>query len=175
MIFADSPQAKGRIERLFETFQDRLIKEMRLEDIKTLEEANRFLEKYLPKFNKQFMVAVKKSSDYHRSAQGIKLDEILSIQTRRVLRNDRTIVHDSQWYQILAKTRAKEVMVVKYLNGRMAIKHNNNRLEYKPIEGSTKRVPQRAFRKALIRKYYQVPKDHIWRIGFKLKGSLTQN
>lgn len=175
LIFADSPQAKGRIERLFETFQDRLIKEMRLEDIKTLEEANRFLEKYLPKFNKQFMVAVKKSGDYHRSAQGIKLDEILSIQTRRVLRNDRTIVHDSQWYQILAKTRAKEVMVVKYLNGRMAIKHNNNRLEYKPIEGPTRRVAKPVFRKARIRKYYQVPQNHIWRIGFKLKGSLTQN
>ena len=175
LIFADSPQAKGRIERLFDTFQDRLVKEMRLENINTLEEANIFLEQYLPKFNKQFMVAVKKSGDYHRNAQGIELDEILSIQTPRVLRNDRTIVHDSQWYQILAKTRAKEVMVVKYLNGRMAIKHNNNRLEYKPIEGPKKRVAKPVFRKARIRKYYQVPKDHIWRIGFKLKGRLTPN
>jgi len=48
MIHAHSPQAKGRIERLFGTFQDRLIKEMRLAGIQTMEEANRFLGGYLP-------------------------------------------------------------------------------------------------------------------------------
>lgn len=175
LIFADSPQAKGRIERLFKTFQDRLIKEMRLENIKTLEEANQFLVRYLPKFNKQFMVMAKRGGDYHRGAAGINMDEILSIQTEHVLRNDRTVVHESQWYQVLARTRAKEVTVVKYLNGRMAIKHNNQRLEYKLIEGRPQRTVKPVQRKARVRKYYQIPKDHIWRVGFKLKGSLTQN
>lgn len=175
LIFADSPQAKGRVERLFETFQDRLIKEMRLERVKTVEEANKFLQGYLPKFNKQFMVAAKKSGDYHRDSRGIKLDDILSIQTQRVLRNDRTVVHEKQWYQVLAKTRAKTVTMCEYLNGRMAIKHNNNRLECKPIEGRPQRVVKPIVRKARVRRRYQVPKDSIWRIGFKLKGSLTQN
>lgn len=173
LIFADSPQAKGRIERLFETFQDRLTKEMRLEKIKTVEEANKFLQGYLPKFNRQFMVAAKRSGDLHRSAQGINLDEILSIQKEHVLRNDRTVVHEKRWYQVLAKTRAKRVMVCEYLNGRMAIKNGNNLLKYKPIESRPQRVAKPVKHKARVRKYYQVPKDHIWRLGFKLKGSLT--
>ena len=49
IIFAHSPQAKGRIERVFETLQDRLVKEMRLAGVRTLMEANKFLETYLPK------------------------------------------------------------------------------------------------------------------------------
>ena len=78
MIDADSPQAKGRVERLFGTFQDRLVKEMRLEGVKTKEEANKFLVKYLPKFNKKFNVAAKESGDYHRGAEGVDLNDILS-------------------------------------------------------------------------------------------------
>jgi transposase len=171
LIYAGSPQAKGRVERLFETFQDRLVKELRLENAKTVEEANKCLKVYLPKFNKQFMVAAKKSGDLHRGAQGINLDEILSIQTEKPLRNDRTIVHDKQWYQVLAKTRARKVTVYEYVNGQVAIKHNKNRLEYKLIEGRLPRIPN--IRKKRIRRYYQVPKNHIWRIGFKLRGSLT--
>jgi len=53
---ANSPQAKGRIERLFRTLQDRLVKEMRLRDIRTLEEANAFLEEYLSLYNRRFFV-----------------------------------------------------------------------------------------------------------------------
>jgi len=56
VIHANSPQAKGRIERLFGTFQDRVIKEMRLDRIKSIDEANRFLETYLPAYNKRFRV-----------------------------------------------------------------------------------------------------------------------
>ena len=56
VIHAHSPQAKGRIERLFGTFQDRLIKEMRLAGITTLEDANRFLAEYLPRYNHRFAV-----------------------------------------------------------------------------------------------------------------------
>ena len=173
LIYAGSPQAKGRIERLFETLQDRLIKEMRLENVKTVEEANKFLSEYLRKFNKQFMVAAKRSGDYHRNAQGIPIDEILSIQTQRVLRNDRTVVHEGQWYQVLAKTRAKQVTMCEYINGRMVIKHNNHRLEYKPIAGHPHRALKPSVRKARVRRYYQLPKKHIWRIGFKLTGSLN--
>ncbi len=56
LIYANIPQAKGRVERMFETLQDRLVKEMRLEGIKTLKEANSFLKKYLPIFNEKFNV-----------------------------------------------------------------------------------------------------------------------
>jgi hypothetical protein len=57
MIFANSPQAKGRIERLWGTFQDRLVSELRLAKVTTLEEANRFLPRYLARHNRRFAVA----------------------------------------------------------------------------------------------------------------------
>ncbi len=56
VIHADSPQAKDRVERLFRTLQNRLVKEMRLEKISTIEDANRFLTRYLPRHNKKFAV-----------------------------------------------------------------------------------------------------------------------
>ncbi len=173
VIYAHSPQAKGRIERLFETLQDRLVKEMRLEGIKTVEGANKFLREYLPKFNKRFMVAAKSRGDLHRDAKGMNLDEILSIQTDKVLRNDRTVVHDKQWYQVLVKTRAKKVTIYEYVDGRIAIKHNHSRLAYKPIEDRPPKVQTPKRCKIRTGRRYAPPKDHIYRMGFKLKGSLT--
>ncbi len=172
LIYAESPQAKGRVERVFDTFQDRLVKEMRLEGIKAVEEANKFLDRYLPKFNKKFMVPAKRSGNLHREARGINLDEILSIQTEHVLRNDRTIAHDKKWYQVLARTRARKVTVHEYFDGRMVIKYNDSRLEYKLIDGRSQRMTKPIARKARVRRYYQVPKDRIWRTNFKLVGSL---
>ena len=61
---AHSPQAKGRIERLFRTFQDRVVKEMRLRGIKTIEEANKFLLSYLPFYNKKFAVKPKEKKTF---------------------------------------------------------------------------------------------------------------
>lgn len=169
LIYAESPQAKGRVERMFGTLQDRLIKEMRLEGIKTLKEANEFLRRYLPGFNQKFNVAAKESGEYHQSTEGVDLDEILSIQTEHVLRNDRTVIHQKRLYQVLNKTRAQKVRVHEYLNGRMVIKHDKSRLQFKPINPR----PQKAvIRKVKGRRGYILPKDHIWRIGFKLKGSL---
>mgnify|MGYP001605338418 CR=1 FL=1 len=63
MIHAHSPQAKGRIERLFKTFQDRVIKEMRLAGITTMEEANRFLGGYLPIYNRRFAIRPAQAAD----------------------------------------------------------------------------------------------------------------
>ena len=166
---ADSAPAKGRVERLFGTSQDRLVKEMRLEEIKSKEEANKFLVRYLPRFNKKFNVAARESGDYHRSTEGIDLDEILSIQKEHVLRNDRTVIHDKQLYQILNRTRAQRVIVHEYLNGKMIIKNGKNRFQYKAIE---QREQKTVIRKVKARKFYRVPKVHIWRTGFKLKGSL---
>ncbi|MGR3309485.1 MAG: ISNCY family transposase [Candidatus Brocadiales bacterium] len=65
VIHANSPQGKGRIERLFGTLQDRLVKEMRLNGIKTKEEANKFLKDYLPKHNKKFKQKAAQGVDLH--------------------------------------------------------------------------------------------------------------
>lgn len=175
LIYANSPQAKGRVERVFETLQDRLTKELRLAEAAGCPEANVVLERYLDGFNKKFEVAAKRRGDLHRPAdKRIELDDILSFQTQRSLRNDRTVLHNNRWYQVLNRTRAQKVMVCDYLNGRMAIKFGNSRLEYKAIVGPVVRVKQKIFR-ARTRKHYVPPKDSYWRIGFKLPGSVRTN
>lgn len=103
-IFAQSPQAKGRVERLFDTLQDRLVKEMRLADIGTVEDANRFLtEKFLPTFNAKFSVAPASPSDLHQALteqERKHLPAIFSRQETRVVQNDFTFSFKNQWYQL---------------------------------------------------------------------------
>jgi len=172
LIYANSPQAKGRVERVFGTLQDRLTKELRLANASGCKEANSVLERYLESFNNKFQVPAKRKGNLHRSVdKRINLDDILSVQTQRSLRNDRTVLHNSRWYQVLNRTRAKGITVYEYLNGRMAIKYGNNRLDYKAIEGPIVRFKPKTF-KIRLRKRYVPPKDSYWRIGFRLPGSL---
>ena len=94
LILAYLPQAKGRIERLFHTFQDRVIKEMRLAEVSTLEVANRFLAGYLPMYNQRFSVSPAQTADLHRPRLARReLDRILCLKTTRCLRKDFTIAH----------------------------------------------------------------------------------
>lgn len=171
LIYAHSPQAKGRIERLFETFQDRLVKELRLEKVKTLKEANQFMIRYLSKFNERFSVIASQPGNLHRPVLGVNLDEILSTQKEHVLRNDRTFVHEKQWYQVLDRTRASKIIVHEYLNGRIAVKYGKSRLAYKSIEGPIPR--KKVVRKVKPRRSFVPPKGSYWRNGFKLTGSLS--
>lgn len=174
LIYANSPQAKGRVERVFGTHQDRLVKELRLAGAKTCEEADRVLKDYAPRFNQKFEVPAKERGDLHRPVdERIDVDEILSVQSEHVLRNDRTVMHQKRWYQVLTKTRAQRVKVCEYLNGRMAIKYDRTSLAYKLIEGP--RVKEVLARKVKPR-FRPVPeRGSYWRDGFKLKGSLTTN
>lgn len=92
-ITAHSAPAKGRVERSFAVAQDRLVKELRLEDISTIEAANRFLEeRWLPGYCEQRCVRQPRSpADAHRSAQGFDLDAILSRQETRTVMRDHTL------------------------------------------------------------------------------------
>lgn len=135
VIHAHSPQAKGRVERLFRTLQDRLVKELRLANAATIEQANIVLEKYLIDHNSRYMVAALKQANLHRRAPSSQeLDEILSISKEHVLRNDFTVAHEGQLYQVLNWTSAKKVIVREYVDGRLVIiGSHNNRLKYKII------------------------------------------
>jgi len=134
VIHADSPQAKGRIERLFETFQDRLIKEMRLALIRSLDEANRFLSGYLSIYNRRFSVKAAEGANLHRPIPaGLNLDDILCIKTQRALRNDFTVAHDGGLYQVHDRIRATRVTVEERLDGSTRITHQGRRLQYQPI------------------------------------------
>jgi len=164
VIHCNSPQAKGRIERLFGTFQDRVIKEMRLRDIKSKEEANRFLEEYLPVYNQRFGVSPAKEVNLHRKPKGIDLDRILSIRTERALRGDFTIAHNKQLYQIEntpPNTRVKSVVVEERIDGRMYITYNRLKLKYRKIDARPSKPKEQKLLKR--RKTYIPPRDHPWR------------
>jgi hypothetical protein len=165
---AHSPQAKGRIERLFRTFQDRVIKEMRLKGIRTIEEGNKFLEVYLPLYKKRFSVRPRKKEDLHRALpRGIDLDAILCIKTERTLRNDFTVAHNHKLYQIEEATKASKVIVQDRMDGSMRITYQGQALKFKEIKERPTRDKQLVVRKR--RKAYIPPADHPWR-RFKINN-----
>jgi len=172
LIHANSPQAKGRVERVLRTFQDRLIKEMRLRNINTKEQANKFLEEYLAKFNERFSIEPSNPTNLHRPIpKDIDLDRILSIRTKRALRNDFTIRHNKKLYQILdmpKSVRTKYVFVEERLNGKLYINYNGFTLKYKLIDTRPPK-PESPYKP---RNKYIPPKDHPWR-KFRLPGSLN--
>ena len=132
MLFAHSPQAKGRIERLFNTFQDRVVKEMRLKGVNTIEEANKFLVSYLPAYNRRFSVTPKKEESLHRPVN-VELDTVLCIKTERTLKNDHTIKLNGKLYQIEDSIRAKKVMVEELIDGSMRIRHKGAQVAFHEI------------------------------------------
>jgi len=183
VIHANSPQAKGRIERLFKTLQDRLVKEMRLEkNINTIEDANGFLQYYLPVYNKKFSIKAAKTADLHRAVpKGIEIDRMLCIKTKRVMRNDFTIAYNSKLYQIEDNVRAKDVIVEERIDGSMLITYKDRVLKYKEIKKPTK-CPSLRLRNTLakegtkpyvfaVRKNYKPSADHPWR-RFKLNEDI---
>jgi hypothetical protein len=164
VIHAHSPQAKGRVERAFRTFQDRLVKEMRLRGISTIEEANRFLEEYLPRYNKRFTVAPREAADLHRPVPaGINLDRVFSIKTERALRNDFTVAHDRKLYQIKDKVRAKKLTVEERLDGSLVITHKNRELKFEEIVTRPERTRKSSDHSPRHRRVHIPPADHPWR------------
>ena len=168
VIHANSPQAKGRIERLFGTFQDRLVKEMRLRGIGSIEEANRFLEEYLPGYNRRFAVCPRGKEDLHRPiGRGVKLEEVLCIKTERTLRNDSTVAYDHKLYQIEDNLRGKKVMVQEGLDGSLVMTYRGQRVRFREI--TTRPVkPQKELPVIVrIRRPSTPAPDHPWRRSFK--------
>jgi hypothetical protein len=142
VIHAHSPQAKGRVERLFKTFQDRLIKELRLAEIATLETANRFVADYLPTYNQRFSVQPAQTVDLHRPRPASRdLDRSLCRKTTRVVRRDWTVAHHGQLYQIRDNVRATQVQVEERIDGTMRMTHHGRPLTYQAIVARPLRVP----------------------------------
>ena len=134
LIPAHSPQAKGRVERLFKTVQDRLVKELRLAGVSTLEAANRFLDGYLPIDNRRFSVQPAQPADLHRPRPASReLDRSLCIKTTRCLRKDFTIAHQRGLYQIHDTIRASHVLVEERVDGTMQITHQGRPLGFHAI------------------------------------------
>lgn len=170
VIHANSPQAKGRVERLFKTLQDRLIREMRLQRVKSVEEANAFLDVYLPKHNKKFRKQARQKADLHRPAlHARELDRIFCIREERTIKNDFTIAYDGTLYQIEQPTRAKKVTVEERLDGSLHITHKGQDLRYRMItEQLPKKTPDQPL--MLAGKKPWIPSvNHPWRKPFLSK------
>jgi hypothetical protein len=139
LICANSPQAKGRVERLWGTAQDRLVKELRLSRCTTLMQANAVLEStFLPWFNRRCVVKPSSPNDAHRVlGRTHDLGAILSHQEKRVVTNDYTIRFENGIYQLLPPAwpgeRGGEVVVERRLDGSMKIRFKNRYLEYREV------------------------------------------
>lgn len=172
IINAHSPQAKGRIERLFQTLQDRLIKELRLKNISTIVEANKFLtEVFIPWFNNKFAVAPKNCNDIHTrpgEKELLQLPAILSIHDQRNVMNDYTVMHGGRLYQVdpkqptLIRTGDK-INVQTRVNGQIFIVKNNTELKFTEILQRPKKAL--AVKTEDGRRFGNKPAaDHPWKI-----------
>jgi len=161
VIHANSPQAKGRVERLFRTLQDRLIKEMRLAGVNRVEQANEFLKTYLPTFNNRFKVKPVSEVDLHQPAlHRRELDKIFCIREERALRNDFTIAYNGKLYQIKDAVKAQKVAVEERMDGSLHISHRGLDLRYREIK--KRAVKEKLEKPLVIDRRYQSP-DHPWK------------
>ena len=138
LIRAHSPQAKGRVERSFGTAQDRWVKELRLADARTLEQANAVLERLLPGHNRRFAQPAKDGADAHRAlGPSFDLAAIFSIQEERVVANDYTIRFANRFYQLLKPVypgeRGGQVVIEERLDGSLAIRFQGPYLHYREV------------------------------------------
>lgn len=171
-ITAHSPQAKGRIERLFKTLQDRLIKEMRLANINTPEEGNMFLkEVFLPKFNDRFAVIPAATGNVHKDLTEIDrktINRIFSVQSTRVVNNDFTIQFKTNWYQLAGiqqtTVRAKEkVLVEEWLDDTIHLSIRGYYLKYILLPQKPQRTKKNPTIITTHRLNWIPPEDHPWR------------
>lgn len=172
VICANSPEAKGRIERLFGTLQDRLVKEMRLRNIKRREHANRYLEnEYLADHNKRFSVTPRQEGDAHRPLTKElreKLSSIFSIQSERRVNNDYTIRFKSRWFQLEAMQNTTVykrdiVTIEERLDGTLYIRLNNTYLMYTELPERPKRIRMLVTALTTEKPRWKPPFDHPWK------------
>jgi hypothetical protein len=126
LIHAHSRQAKGRIERVFGTLQDRLVKEMRLGGVETCEQANRFLTGYLRTYNRRFMKAPPRPQDLYRPVpKSLNLDDIFCLQGIRTVNNGFIIKWTSRTFVLTRPSltlRRQKVVVREWFDGRLSIR-----------------------------------------------------
>jgi hypothetical protein len=145
LILANSPQAKGRVERMNGVLQDRLVKAMRLAGIENLESANRFLDgEYLRAFNRRFARVAASPVDVHRAVPR-HLDEVLSWEEERVVQGDWTVACDGHWYQLDRQHEAlslvrRKVIVRTLREGRVQLVYRGGKLKWRALPGRPLRV-----------------------------------
>ena len=172
VIHAHSPQGKGRIERLFKTLQDRLVKELRLAGINTIAEANEFLEKiFIPKFNARFSVVAKKPENLHTpltETELARIDNIFSIQSYRNVNNDFTIRFKGKWFQLKEHQptlvlRKDQILVEEHLDGSIHLNLRGKYLEYTELPQRPEKIKMHVTGLTKERQLWKPPMNHPWK------------
>ena len=134
LIAASTSQAKGRIERLWKTLQDRLITEFKLNNIKTIEEANEFLPKYINKYNKKFAIEPKLSeSKFVPLPPYVDLDILLTNKFTRVIDNAGTFTIKNKKFQIVDNNISPNTKVDIYISHKIGIIVEYKQKRYKVV------------------------------------------
>lgn len=172
LIHAYSPQAKGRVERSFQTHQNRLTRELRLANISSMEEGNKFLqEHYMTKHNSKFARVPKQPLDVHMPVEGYDLDNTLCLKNNRVLTNDFTIRYNNRVFQLIkhqqAVVRPKEkITVLDRLDGVIVLSIRGYNLNFKEITDTIvkyKKRNQDMYQPKTTLKTSIPPAHHPWR------------
>lgn len=169
LIGANSPQAKGRVERGHGTHQDRLIKKMRLKGIDNYEAANEFLMgSYRAQHNARYAVAAKEAADYHmRVPPRLDLEQVFCLEEERQVSQDWVVQYDCRWLQIEAKGQktpvdaGSTVVVREHRDGSLTLALKGQKLRWHELAERPKKLPPIAKRRIVQR-----PKpgpDHPWR------------
>jgi len=180
-IAAHSPQAKGRVERSFQTAQDRLVKGLRVAGACTLEQANGYLEEeFLPWWNGTLVVAAANPDDAHRKLAGRQeLASILSHVEKRQVKNDYTVQFASHRYQIQRQSvcsglRGGWVRVEQRLDGTIAMKFGERDLSVSRVTAATPSMPP-AKPASAPQPLSKPSKKNNWMQGFSIRGGRRLN
>lgn len=173
LIYANTPQAKGRVERMNATLQDRLVKELRLEKIDTIEQANAFLPKFIEAYNRRFAVEAASNIDAHREIipNENDLNQILCKRSTRVITKNLEVRYQNKVYQIKTSgmgyhMRGAKVSVNDY-KGKVSLIYRNKELAYELFDPCKKINPvvdsksiNTHFKK---RSEWKPAQDHPWK------------
>lgn len=177
IIAANSPQAKGRVERNHGVHQDRLVKKMRRKGVASYEEANQYLEKeYLPQHNRRFAQAAANPEDYHGRKPAVReLRQIFRLETERRISNDWVVRHENRFLQLQPRQRRgptqSKATVCEWKDGTTEVYYRGERIEFielqepirKPVPSVRPSTPTVVVRKA--------KPDPPWRQSYKSMGS----
>jgi len=178
VIFANTPQAKGRVERMNGTFQDRLVKELRLANITNIKDANEFIKKeFIPKFSKKFNVKAKKKGNLHRQLNKkdkANLNHVFAVKNTRKVRNDFVVQYKNRYFQLdeIQKNttvyKKDEVIVEEHLDRSIHLCKKTNQgdkylnfieLAVKPAKEIYIKLPA----VTRVKTIYVPPANHPWR------------
>jgi transposase len=184
VICADSPQAKGRVERVNGTLQDRLVKALRLAGISTIQQANEFLQRqFLPEHNRRFAIAAAGRLDVHRKVPaGLVLPEILCVQEPRTVGRDWCVAYKQQVLQLDKRHEklalaGRKITVLEMALGQLRLMYKGRRLKWH--QAPARPLPQPPMRQLLSKPTaapmpWRPPASHPWRTLF-LKPAALQD